>query len=111
MKWSKYDYIKKNLNFLGYIYMSHNRITAAEASALASGLPDHDKEYIIDQVYRTVRANLKEGSIQVQFDKKLTSKLAMEAAIRHLQGDGYQVKLEGLEEVAYYYKLNVNWPA
>ncbi len=45
MKWSKYDYIKKNLNFLGDIYMSHNRITAAEASALASGLPDHDKEY------------------------------------------------------------------
>ncbi|MFV5280023.1 hypothetical protein ACNKGK_20105 [Acinetobacter baumannii] len=41
--------------------MSHNRITAAEATALASGLPDHDKEYIIYQVYRSVRANAKRG--------------------------------------------------
>ncbi|WP_391485805.1 hypothetical protein [Acinetobacter pittii] len=90
--------------------MSSNRITAAEASALASGLPDHDKEYIIDQVYRSVRASLNDGTIQVIFDKKITSNLAMEAAIRHLRGDGYKVTLGGLEPTADYFKLDVTWP-
>ncbi|MCG5955838.1 hypothetical protein MER45_07095 [Acinetobacter baumannii] len=90
--------------------MSSNRITAGEASALASGLTDHDKEYIIDQVYRSVRASLNDGTIQVIFDKKITSNLAMEAAILHLRGDGYKVTLGGLEPTADYLKLDVTWP-
>lgn len=90
--------------------MSLNQISAAEASALASRMPQHDKEYIIDQVYRSVRANLKCGSIQVLFEKKLTSNLAMEAAIRYLQGDGYKITLEGEEPISDYYKLNAYWP-
>lgn len=34
----------------------------------------------------------------------------MEAAIRHLRGDGYKVTLGGLEPTADYLKLDVTWP-
>lgn len=51
--------------------MSSNRITANEASNLANSSIQFDKDYIVDQIYKTVKANPKSGNAVVLFDKKL----------------------------------------
>lgn len=50
--------------------MSSNRITANEASNLANSSIQFDKDYIVDQIYKTVKANPKSGNAVVLFDKK-----------------------------------------
>lgn len=49
--------------------MSSNRITANEASNLANSSIQFDKDYIVDQIYKTVKANPKSGNAVVLFDK------------------------------------------
>lgn len=90
--------------------MSSNRITANEASNLANSSVQFDKDYIVDQIYKTVKANPKSGNAVVLFDKKTVSSLEMEAAVRHLQADGYQVALAGTDEHVNFYNLSAKWP-
>lgn len=87
--------------------MSSNRITAAEASNLANSSTQFDKDYILDQVYQTVKANLKNGSVVLLYQINSVSILEMEAAVRQLKADGYQANAT---HSSISLKLEVRWP-
>ncbi|ENW50468.1 hypothetical protein ACT4ZU_06605 [Acinetobacter baumannii] len=88
--------------------MSSNRITANEASSLANSTNQFDKDYILDQIDKSVKSNLKSGYAVVLFNTNSVSNLEMEAAVRQLQEDGYEATAS--PHTTNTLKLEVRWP-
>ncbi|MDH2493660.1 hypothetical protein QDR31_00950 [Acinetobacter baumannii] len=88
--------------------MSSNRITANEATNLANSTNQFDKAYILDQIYKSVKSDVKSGHTVVLFNTNSVSNLEMEAAVRQLQEEGYEAIAS--PHTTNTIKLEAKWP-
>ncbi|EOD2408853.1 hypothetical protein [Acinetobacter baumannii] len=89
--------------------MSSNRITAAEATKLASQTEKPTSESILNQVYEFITNNPSSGKLTRIFNPDLVSLNVLETVANALVADGYQANA-GIHTPTTL-KLEIRWPA
>ncbi|WP_447500137.1 hypothetical protein [Acinetobacter oleivorans] len=87
--------------------MSSNRITAAEATKLASSVPETIPETILKDAYDSIRLNTKKGEIVRLYNVNTTSLDILNSVVNTLKQDGYQA--EAVPHTEGMYRLVVRW--
>lgn len=88
--------------------MSSNRITANEATKLASQTAKPTPDSILDQVYEFISTNPGSGALTKLFDPNLVPLNVLETVAVALRADGYQVVAAIHTQSTL--KLEVRWP-
>lgn len=87
--------------------MSSNRITAAEATKLASSIPETSPDSILNDAYDSIRLNTKKGEIVRLYNVNTTSLNILSSVVNTLKQDGYQA--EAVPHTEGFYRLVVRW--
>ncbi|EOQ73048.1 hypothetical protein [Acinetobacter lactucae] len=88
--------------------MSSNRITAAEATKLASQTAKPTSESLLNQVYEFIKNNPSSGDLTRVFDPDFVPLNVLETVVNVLRADGYQANA-GIHTPSTL-KLEVRWP-